>query len=80
MKFMKNCCGLPPPERISPEYAMPSTCNQYLPMAEKEGYLRCAVFIRAPMQTTDKKGRSKVVQRYVPYVAGNDYSLKKESA
>lgn len=65
-----------PPIRVSPEYSMPTTCEQYIAMAEKQGFIRCSVFIKAPAVSKDKKGRSKTVQRYVQFVPGNDYQLK----
>jgi hypothetical protein len=65
-----------PPIRVSPEYSMPTTCEQYIAMAEKQGFVRCSVFIKAPAVSKDKKGRSKTVQRYVQFVPGQDYQLK----
>lgn len=63
------------PARISPEYNVPAAAEHFCQIAKKQPFANLMVFIKAPEQTRDKKGRAKVVGRYVPFVPGKDYSL-----
>lgn len=59
---------------LSKEYSSPEICSQFIKLAEKQGYQGLAVKIKAPVQSTDKKGRQRVAAKWVNYVAGNDYT------
>lgn len=61
-------------EAVSSEIATPETCEQFIRMAEKSGCTELQVRIKCPVQSVDSKGRAKVVQRFLPYVHGNNYS------
>lgn len=59
---------------LSKEYSSPEICKQFMQLAEREGYQELNVRIKAPVQSTDKKGRAKIASRWLPFVPGNDYS------
>lgn len=63
------------PVRISPEYNVPAAAEHFCQIEKKQPFANLMVFIKVPEQTKDKKGRAKVVGRYVPFVPGKDYSL-----
>lgn len=63
------------PVRISPEYNVPAAAEHFCEIAKKQPFANLQLFIKAPEQTKDKRGRVKVVGRYVPFIQGKDYSL-----
>lgn len=62
------------PVVLSKEYSSPEICQQFMKLAEREGYQELNVRIKAPVQSTDKKVRAKIASRWVRYVPGNNYS------
>ncbi len=62
------------PVALSREYSSPEICTEFMRLAERQGYQGLTVRIKAPVQSTDKKGRAKIANRWVRYVPGNDYS------
>ena len=63
------------PVRISPEYNVPAAAEHFCKLATQHQVMNLQVFIKAPEQTKDKKGRLKTVGRYVLFVPGKNYSL-----
>lgn len=62
------------PKKISPEFGIPSAAETFKTMAAKQGFVRLIIMIKVPQQATDRKGRMKMVSRFVPFVPGYDYS------
>lgn len=62
------------PEPISAELSSPELCGQFICMAVKNGCTDIQVKIKVPVSSVDSKGRAKIVQRFVCYVEGDDYS------
>lgn len=67
--------GQLPMQRISPEYNVPAAAEHFCQLSGK-AFVRVQVYIKVPEQSKDKKGRIKMVGRYVPFVHGKDYSVK----
>lgn len=72
---LERVIGQSKPVRISPEYNVPAAAQHFCEIAKKQPFANLQLFIKAPEQTKDKRGRVKVVGRYVPFVIGKDYSL-----
>ena len=67
--------GQTKPVRISPEYNVPAAAEHFCSIAKNQAFANLQIFIKAPEQTKDKRGRTKVVGRYVHFIQGKDYSL-----
>ena len=61
------------PKKISPEFGIPAAAETFKSMAERSGFVRLIIMIKVPQQATDRKGRLKMVNRFVPFVPGYDY-------
>lgn len=72
---LERVIGQSKPVRISPEYSVPAAAEHFCEIAKKQPFANLQLFIKAPEQTKDKRGRVKVVGRYVPFTPGKDYSL-----
>lgn len=72
---LERVIGQSKPVRISPEYNVPAAAEHFCEIAKKQPFANLQLFIKAPEMTKDKRGRTKVVGRYVPFTPGKDYSL-----
>lgn len=62
------------PVILSGEFSTPDTCQQFIAMAEKQGACRLRVMIKAPVQSKDKKGRTKIKKSWQAYDSNKDYT------
>ena len=62
------------PVILSGEFAQPAVCEQFIAMAKKQGASRLQVMIKAPVQSTDKKGRVKIKKTWMAYDSNKDYT------
>lgn len=63
------------PVILSPEYATPETCQQFIQMAVQGGATRCQVMIKAPVERKGKGGRISMGKSWMPYDSSKQYSV-----
>ncbi|MBU2113684.1 MAG: hypothetical protein KKE94_07905 [Gammaproteobacteria bacterium] len=62
------------PVILSGEFCQPSICSEFMALAAKDGASRLQVMIKAPVQSKDKKGRTKIKKTWMAYDSSKDYT------